>query len=104
MGKPKLLRRAANERTEHPLDPRPNLTHHQLHRTHRRLVRGGADLERKAHVDRISRTDLTDQLLGHGLDIADQQIVVDLFEWGFVRERLVIFKLSWISTPNRSNS
>src|SRR5438045_2214991 len=29
------------------------------------------------------------QLLGYGLDITDQQIVVDLFEWRFVREGLV---------------
>ncbi|HWO87074.1 MAG TPA: hypothetical protein VNN75_11385 [Stellaceae bacterium] len=37
----------------------------------------------------MGRTDLGSQLLGHGLDIADQQIVVDLFEWRFVGEGLV---------------
>jgi hypothetical protein len=35
----------------------------------------------------MGRTDLADQLLGHGLDVADQQIVVDLFEWRFVGGR-----------------
>jgi hypothetical protein len=33
--------------------------------THRRLVRGRADLERKAHVDRMGRTDLADQGIGN---------------------------------------
>jgi hypothetical protein len=33
-------------------------------------------------VDRVGRPNLTDQLFGHGLDVADQQIVVDLLEWG----------------------
>ena len=37
----------------------------------------------------MGRPNLTDQLFGHGLDVADQQIAVDLFEWGFVGERHV---------------
>jgi hypothetical protein len=45
-------------------------------------VRGGADLKRKTYVDRLRRPNLTDQLFGNGLDVADQQIAVDLFEWG----------------------
>ena len=38
-------------------------------------------------MDRIGRPDFADQLFGHGLDVADQQIVVDLFEWRFVGGR-----------------
>jgi len=38
-------------------------------------------------MDRIGRPDFADQLFGHGLDLADQQIVVDLFEWRFVGGR-----------------
>jgi hypothetical protein len=41
-------------------------------------VRGRADLERKAHVDRIGRTDLVCQLLGHGLDVAGNRARVSL--------------------------
>src|SRR5580704_18968992 len=74
------LGRAASERAERPLDPRPDLGHHQLHRAHRSLMRGRADFERKAHVDRVGRTDLGDELFGDGLDVADQEIFVDLFE------------------------
>jgi hypothetical protein len=50
------------------------------------LCGGGADLKRKKYVDRLRRPNLTDQLFGNGLDVADQQIAVDLFEWGFVGE------------------
>ena len=49
-------------------------------------MRSSADLERKTYVDRVRRPNLTDQLFGNGLDVADQQIAVDLFEWGFVGE------------------
>src|SRR6516164_10810665 len=52
-------------------------------------MRGGPDLEPKAHVDGMGGTDLADQFLGHGLDIADAQIAVDLFERRLVGERLV---------------
>jgi hypothetical protein len=31
-------------------------------------------------VGLVGRPNLTDQLFGHGLDVADQQIAVDLFE------------------------
>lgn len=56
----KSFRRARSGQAERPLDPRLDLTHHQLHRAHCRLVWGGTDLERKAHVDRVGRTDLAD--------------------------------------------
>jgi hypothetical protein len=38
---------------------------------------------------RVGRTDLTNQLLGHGLDNADQKVLVDLFERWFVAARFV---------------
>ena len=53
------------------------------------FMRGRTDFEREAHVHRMGRTDLADQLFGDGLDIADQEIVVDLFEWRLVGERLI---------------
>ena len=74
--------RVAAELAERPFDPGPDLAHHQLHGADRRLMRGRTDFEREAHVHRMGRTDLADQLFGHGLDVADQQIVVDLLEWG----------------------
>ena len=37
-------------------------------------------LNEKHICDRIGRSYLSDQLLGHGLDVADQQIPVDLLE------------------------
>ena len=83
------LCRVAAELAERPFDPGPNLAHHQLHRAHRRLMRGRTDFEREAHVHRMGRTDLADQLFGDCLDIADQEIVVDLFECRLFGERFI---------------
>jgi hypothetical protein len=40
-------------------------------------------------MDRMGRADFADQLLGNGLDIAGQQIVVDLLELWLVGEWLI---------------
>src|SRR5207237_5095520 len=40
-------------------------------------------------MDRMGRTDFADEFFRNGLDIADQEIVVDLFERWLLRERLV---------------
>ena len=66
-----------------------NLADHQLHRPHCRLVLGVAHLERETNVDWMGCTDFANQLFGHGLDIADQQVVADWFKWRLVGERLV---------------
>src|ERR1700738_5103230 len=47
------LCRVAAELAERPFDPGPDLAHHQLHRAHRRLMRGRTDFEREAHVHRM---------------------------------------------------
>src|SRR5215471_19793945 len=84
-----LLGRFAGGRAERPLDSWFDLRHHQFHRAHRRLARCRTDFEREAHMDRMGRADLANQLFGNRLDIADQEIVVDLFEWRLVGERLI---------------
>src|SRR5215204_307628 len=81
-----LLRGQSPERA---FDARLDLADHQLHRAHRGLVRRVPDLERKAHMHRAGGLDLGEELLGHGLDIADQEVVADLFERRLVRKRLV---------------
>src|SRR6516164_1454133 len=69
------LCRVAGELAERPFDPGPDLAHHQLHRAHRRPMWSRTDLERKAHVHGVGRTDFADQLFDHGLDVADQEIL-----------------------------
>src|SRR5205823_12722454 len=85
----RLFRRGASERSKGIFDPRLDLADHQLHRAHRRAMRGRADLEREAYMRRFGGADFVHQLFGHGLDIADQQIVADLFERRLVRERAI---------------